>query len=79
MVPMLVSVTSHEWNAVKAYVSLRRTELIEEATSVAATDEERRNAVMRLDELAILLKAPEATRQAAEAEFEASQNVMNVY
>lgn len=79
MVPMLVSVTSHEWNAVKAYINLRRTELIDEATSVAATDEERRAAVMRLDELAILLKAPEATRQAAEAEFEASQNVMNVY
>lgn len=68
MITLAVSVTSPEWNAVKAYVALRRAELIEEAMSVTASDAERRDAAMRADELAMLVQAPFETREAATAQ-----------
>lgn len=52
------------WIKVAAYAKARRAELLEEIDSVGASDQARRDAVIRRDELAILMAAPNATLDA---------------
>lgn len=79
MINLPVDTTSAFWNAIKAYASLRQTELIDIATSITASDIERRDAAMRLDELKQLLAAPDETREATSARFEAAGRARSTY
>lgn len=54
---------SAQWRAVVTYVEARIEELKDVCCSTASSDEERRMAAHRIDELRELLTAPERTKQ----------------
>ena len=60
----LVNTRSADWLEVVKYAQQRIEQLMEEAISISATDEDRRDAASRVDELRALLSAPgEAIRE----------------
>jgi hypothetical protein len=61
-----VDTTSAQWRAVTAYVEARIEELKEVCCSTASSDEQRRMAAHRIEELRELLSAPERTKQMTE-------------
>lgn len=71
MIPLNIDLTSSLWNAVKAYCSMRQSELVEIATSITVDDRTRSDAVQRLDELRMLVRAPEETLEATSEAFNA--------
>ena len=71
----LIDVNPREmgWLAVRKYVETRRAEILEEMLSLTTDDRERRDAAVRIDELTVLLRAPDETRAMAES-LQASDN-----
>ena len=66
--PMLaVDTTSHEWGALVSYIEKRIEELTETCTSTVVSDEQRRTAAHRIEELRDIMNAPKLTRAATVA------------
>jgi hypothetical protein len=63
---LAVDATSSEWRAVVRYAESRIAELTATCVSTSSSDEQRRNAAQRIEELADLIAGPTLTRHRTE-------------
>lgn len=73
MIPLPIDLTSAEYARLKSYVAARRAEILETLVDLQIEDRERRDAAVRIDELATLLDAPVQTLADTKAAHEAAQ------
>lgn len=74
-----VNATSLEWAAVLAYCEARKAELQDDLLSLTSSDQARRDAAVRLNELNMLLSAPADTAQAVELQLQGEATARSVY
>lgn len=79
MVLLPIDVNESAWHLVREYIDARRAEVSDTLLSLSVTDQERRDAAVRMDELALLLAAPSDTRRASEARHEGEQRRLAIY
>jgi len=79
MITLAVDRNDSVWSAVAAAIDRRRTDLLAEILAPSATDEARRSAVARHDELGLLLEAPGDTLRATQAKHDAADARVRVY
>lgn len=79
MVLLPIDVNESAWHLVREYIDARRAEVSDTLLSLSVTDQERRDAAVRMDELALLLAAPGDTRRASEARHEGEQRRRPIY
>jgi hypothetical protein len=74
-----VNVNTREWHAIRDYIEARRVELLAELDSLTASDQARRDAAVRRDELAVLLQAPAETLRESQARDAANRGARPTY
>jgi hypothetical protein len=79
MITLAVDRNDSVWGAVEAAIDRRRTDLLADILALSATDDARRNAVARYDELGLLLEAPGDTLRATQAKHDAADARVRVY
>jgi cytochrome P450 len=79
MVILPIDVNETAWHLVREYIADRRAEIMDTLLSLTVSDQDRRDAAVRIDELILLLGAPGDTKAAAIAAAEASANRRSVY
>lgn len=79
MVILPIDVNESAWFLVCEYIDARRAEISDTLLSLVVSDQERRDAAVRMDELALLLAAPGDTRRASEARHEGEQRRLAIY
>ena len=74
-----INMQSGDWGLIKTYIAARRTELLEDLDALTATDQQRRDAAVRRDELAVLLDAPTDTQRSVQAKHDADTAKSGTY
>lgn len=79
MVILPIDVNESAWHLVREYIEARRAEIMDTVLSLSVSDQERRDAAVRIDELILLLGAPGDTRRASEAKHAGDQQRLAIY
>lgn len=79
MAAINVDPKSFEWKRVMDYIQTRGHELTEIATSPAVTDQERRDAAVRLDELKVLRGAPIESTEMVQGRIRGDETHRSIY
>ncbi len=79
MVILPIDVNETAWHLVREYIADRRAEIMDTLLSLTVSDQDRRDAAVRIDELILLLGAPGDTRRASEAKHAGDQQRLAIY
>jgi hypothetical protein len=79
MITLAVDRNDSVWCAVASAIERRRSDLLADILALSATDDARRSAVARYDELGLLLDAPGDTLRSTQARHDALEARVRVY